>query len=96
MHINSNYIVVEKLEEPVQEGFKTIEVQDNFIYKGKIVCVPEQPSHVGNHQLSVGDTILYAKYSPDTHEIELEGKKVKFINISDVLVVMKNNDGRTE
>lgn len=88
MQINSNYVVVEKLEQPVQEGFKTVEVQDNFVYKGKVIQAPMQTAFVDSHQITEGDIVMFAKYSPDTHEIDHEGKKVKFIKITDILAVM--------
>lgn len=88
MQISNNYIVVEKLEEEAKEGFKAVEVQDNFVYKAKVAHVPEIPVFMGNQQLEVGSIVLFAKYSPDTHEIDLDGKKVKFVAISDILAVL--------
>ncbi len=85
MHISTKYIIVEKLEEEAKEGFQTVQVQDNFVYKGKVIQVPEQPAFIDNHQLESGDVVLFAKYSPDTHEIEHEDKKIKFIRVEDVL-----------
>lgn len=35
-----------------------------------------------------GDVILFAKYSPDTHEIEIDGVKCKFVALSDILAVI--------
>lgn len=88
MQISNNYIVVEKLEEPEQKGFKTVEVQDNYVYKGKVIHIPEVPVFMGNQGVGVGDTVLFAKYSPDMHEIDLDGKKVKFVATSDILAVL--------
>ena len=88
MQISNKYIVVEKLEEEAKEGFKTVDVQDNYVYKGKVTHIPEAPVYMGNKQVIQGDTVLFAKYSPDTHEIDLEGKKVKFVSVSDILAVL--------
>lgn len=88
MRISNNYIVVEKLEEPVKEGFKTVEVQDSYVYKGRVTHLPEAPIYIGNAGVQVGDVILFAKYSPDSHEIDLDGKKVKFVATSDLLGVL--------
>jgi co-chaperonin GroES (HSP10) len=82
--INSNYALVEKIEEAKEEGFKTVEVQDCFVYKGKVKQVPMMMTYVDNHLLSVGDVVIFAKYSPDTHEIE----KDKFVKITDILAVV--------
>ena len=86
MKISINYVVVEKFEEPVSEGFQAVEIQDSFVYKGKIVKLPEtQPMYLGDDHLALGDVIIFAKYSPDTVEIEIEGKKLKFVKLTDVL-----------
>lgn len=88
MQISNKYIVVEKLEEQVKDGFKTVEVQDNYVYKGKVAQIPELAVFITGQDIKVGDTVLFAKYSPDTHEIDLDGKKVKFVAINDVLAVL--------
>lgn len=88
MNISNLYIVVEKLDEEVKDGFKTVEVQDNYVYKGKVFALPEIPVHMTNQRIGIGDIVLFAKYSPDTHEIDLDGKKVKFVAITDLLAVL--------
>ena len=89
MKISINYVVVEKAEEPVSEGFQAVEIQDSFVYKGKIIQLPaEQPMYLDNDKIKLGDVILFAKYSPDTVEMEHEGKKIKFVKLSDVLAVL--------
>lgn len=87
MQISNNYIVVEKLVEEEKSDFKVVSIQDSSLYKGKVINIPEVPVYLGNKQLAIGDVILFAKYSPDTHEIELEGKKVKFISTKDILAI---------
>lgn len=85
MKVSNNYIAVEKIEEPATEGFQKVEVQDSFTYKGRVVEIPEAPVYMGNDRLVPGDCILFAKYSPDTHEIEEGGKKIKFVSTRDIL-----------
>lgn len=89
MKISVNYVVVEKHEEPQAEGFQAVEIQDSFVYKGKIVDLPvSQPLFVGDDRLAKGDVIMFAKYSPDTVEIEHEGRKLKFVKVSDILAIL--------
>ena len=88
MQISNKYVVVEKLEEEDKEGFKVADVQDDFVYKGRVLFLPDEQVHVSNEPLIVKDEVLFAKYSPDTHEIELEGKKVKFVLIDDILAIL--------
>lgn len=86
--INTNYVMVEPIEKPKTEGFTKVEVQDDFVYRAQVVQVPEAPTYVDNHRMAVGDVILFAKYSPDTHEVEQEGKKVKFVLVRDILSII--------
>lgn len=88
MQISNNYIAVEKLEEPEQEGFQTVKVQDSSIFKGKVKFIPEAPIYMGNQRITMGDTVLFAKYSPNTHDIDYEGLKLKFVKTEDILCVL--------
>lgn len=86
MQISNNFIAVETIQEPEQEGFKTVKIEDTSSFKGKVVHLGEAPLHMGNRQILVGDTIIFAKYSPNTHDIaEL---KLKFVSAQDVLAVL--------
>lgn len=88
MNINANYVVVERVEEEKREGFETVEVQDNFVCKGKVKYTPDTSVYIGNEVVTKGSIILFAKYSPDTHEQDIEGKKVKFVKTSDILAIL--------
>lgn len=83
--INIKYILVEKIEEEKADGIQMVEIQDEFIYKAKVKMVPEMPVYVGNTQVDVGDTVVFAKYSPDTHEYQ---KAEKFVRVDDVLAIL--------
>lgn len=88
MEISAHYVMVQKVEEPKSEGFEAVEPQDSFVYKGKIVKLPGTPHFVSNRQLNVGDVVIFAKYSPDTHEVVLEGEKHKLVKGTDILMVL--------
>lgn len=88
MQISNNYVVLKKVDDPVKEGFQAVEVQDSFVYKGIISHLPEAPVYMGNRQCVVGDVVLFAKYSPDTVETEVDGEKVKFVRVVDLLAVI--------
>ncbi len=83
MILNSKYALIEKIEEKKEEGYQEVQVQDSFVYKGKVKELPACPAYVDNHPLEVGDIVLFAKYSPDTHEIDND----KFVLINDILAV---------
>lgn len=88
MQISSKRVVVEKFIEEQTDEFNTVEIQDSFVYKGRIIEVPEVPVFVGNQQLVIGDIVLFAKYSPDTHEVTENGKTVKYVLIDDLLKII--------
>lgn len=88
MQISDKYIVVERVEEEAKEGFKTVEVQDNYVYKGKVIIIPDNPVYIGNRGVALNDVVLFAKYSPDTHEMDYDGQRVKFVATSDILGVL--------
>lgn len=86
--ISNKYILVEKIEETKDDGFQVVKVEDISTYMGKVNALPEIPVYIGNHQLDIGDTVIFAKYSPNTHLITREGKELKYILIEDLLEVL--------
>lgn len=88
MKLSDHYVLIEPVEEPPKEGFQLVSVQDSFVYKGKVIALPGHPVFMGNDHVLVGDVVLFAKYSPDTQEVDLEGKKVKFLKATDILAVL--------
>lgn len=87
MKILGNRVLVSRLEEQKSEGFQTVEVQDSFVNKGKVeqIASTELPE---SFVYKVGDIILFAKYSPDTQEVEFEGKKMKVVSVDDILAIL--------
>lgn len=92
MKILGNRVLVSKIEEPKTDGFQTVEVQDSFVYKGKIeqtgILWTERNHQNGEDYPKRDDIILFAKYSPDTQEVNYEGQKMKIINVDDILAVL--------
>lgn len=98
MTISSNYVVVKKAKQLDRTGeFAAVEVSDDFVYKGQVVALPGNPVHVSNEEVKIGDEVMFAKYSPDT--FEMDGKdtdpslseKVKFVKLTDILAITKTN-----
>lgn len=97
MQILGNRVLVSRLDEETKEGFQTVDVVDSFIYKGMIEQVGEDPfafkgmsttSPFIETGLQVGQKVIFAKYSPDTQEIEHGGQKMKIVNIDDILAIL--------
>lgn len=88
MNISHDRLVVERIEEPKKEGFEIVNVQDSSTYLGRVIYLPDVPVYMSNRQIELGDTVLFAKYSPDTHEIDHENKTMRFVKIEDLLAVI--------
>ena len=91
MRILGNRVLVSQVEKEEKDGFQTVDVQDGFVYKGRVeMCnYPENVSSTTYQgEIKIGDIVIFAKYSPDTHEIEHEGKKYKSVLISDILAIL--------
>lgn len=98
MKILGNRILVSKLEEPAKEGFTTVDVQDSFVYKGKVeqiggtttdpTVLAQFSTGVATTAIAIGDIVVFAKYSPDTQELDHEGVKYKVIKIEDVIAIL--------
>lgn len=95
MKILGNRVLVKRIEQQkVEGGFSTVDVQDDFVYKGEVVALGDT---LADHGLStngpitavkVGDTIAFAKYSPDSHEIKHEDQVMKVVAYADILAVL--------
>lgn len=85
MRILGNRVLVSRVEEEKKDGFQTVEVQDSFVYKGKIEILSQEAADKG---FNLYHTVLFTKYSPDTQEIDHEGQKMKIIKIEDILAIL--------
>lgn len=102
MKILGNRVLVSKVEEQKKEGeFHTVDIQDSFVYKGKVEMIGTKTFHRSAHGIyseinsettefegKEGDIVLFAKYSPDTQEIDYERKKMKIIKVDDILAIL--------
>jgi len=83
MNIIGNRVAVVPVEkEERTEGFAAVEIQDDSLYKGEVKFVGDITN------VKVGDTIYFAKYSPDTHEVKHEGTLYKLVNGDDILATI--------
>ncbi len=90
MKIIGNRVLVSQVIAPQSgTGFTTVEVQNDFIYKGKIEQVGSGLIELinGTH-VEVGNIILFARNSPDTQDIEIEGKKLKVVSYPDIIAIL--------
>ena len=80
MKILGNRALLSKVEDEKKQGeFSTVDVQDNFIYKGKVEQIAsEEPT-----EIKVGDVVYFAKYSPHTHDIE----NMKSVRLEDIIAI---------
>lgn len=91
MKILGNRVLISKIEEPKSDtGYQSVNVQDNFIYKGlieQIGTLKDDFSSI-NDLPKKGDIVLFAKYSPDTQEVDFENKKMKIVSLGDILAIL--------
>lgn len=85
MRILGNRVLVSRIEKEKKEGFDTVEVTDSFVYKGRVEQIGEA---VDADYVCPSNTVLFAKYSPDTQEVEHEGKKMKVVNVEDIIAIL--------
>lgn len=94
MKILGNRILVSRIEEEKKEGFQTVEVQDSFVYRGRVEQIGGETGTVwtgtslAEPLMQIGSVVLFAKYSPHTQEIDHEGQKMKIIRMEDVLAII--------
>ena len=100
MKIIGERVLLERIEREAKDGFETVDVLDEFVSKGRIVAVGSElhrgfgssvPSNYeteGQSDLAVGNTVLFAKFSPDTQELKLDGKDMKIVAIPDIIAVL--------
>lgn len=89
MQILGNRVLVRKLVEETKEGFQTVDVSDPFLNKGVVEAVGSvMYGFTVNTNTAVdslvGKTILFAKYSPDTHDYEDK----KIVSVDDILAIL--------
>lgn len=92
MTISAKYIAVKRTNEKKADGeFAAVEPADSFVYKGEVAVLPDETVYVGNRPLSLRDTVLFAKYSPDTFEVDdrdFYPEKVKLVKRDDILAII--------
>ena len=97
MIILGDRILVSKIKEEKKEGeFQAVEVQDSFLYKGKVEQIGEKTrlmtfsetgTTIEDYPVKEGAIVLFAKYSPHTQMISVEGEHMKVIRAEDVIAV---------
>ena len=89
MKILGNRVLVKKISEEKLEDnskFKVVEPIDDFTFSGLVIECGDSISKQFKEQI-LNKKIMFSKYSPDTHDVEFEGEKVKIINVEDVLAI---------
>lgn len=89
MQILGNRVLVRKLVEETKEGFQTVDVNDPFLNKGVVEQVGNKITYTSTNYVTdesslIGKTILFAKYSPDTHDYEDK----KIVSVDDILAIL--------
>lgn len=90
MKILGDRVLLSKIVEEKKEGFSTVEIQDSFIYKGRVEQISGDVElfsglelFSGYEALEIGAVVYFAKYSPHTQDIE--GMKV--VRLEDIIAI---------
>ena len=86
MLLLGNRVLVSRVDDVKKEGFITAEVQDSFVYRGKIEQIGD--SLVQPTKVNIGNIVLFSKYSPDTQEVDVDGNKMKIVRLEDILAIL--------
>lgn len=94
MKILGNRILVSRIkEEEVKEGeFEKVQVQDDFLYKGKVEQIGVESEYNGTSVarpiIERENVVLFAKYSPHTQSVTVEGEEMKVVRMEDVIAIV--------
>lgn len=91
MKILGERVLVKRIEKEQTDSFQTVDVIDEFVSRGRIVQLGE--SLTGNTSsyhtdFTPGKEIIFAKFSPDTQEIKVDGELMKVVAISDIIAIV--------
>jgi len=83
MNLLNEYLLVKRVEDKPKEGFTTVSAINELIGKGELIQIPKCSTEQVFNYPPIGSTIYFEK-SLGT-EFEIEGQKVKFIKLEDVM-----------
>ena len=84
MRVLGNRVLLERVAKEETSGFETVDVLDDFVSKGKIAQVGG--GVVG--EFAIGMVVLFAKFSPDTQEVKVEGRDMKAVKVEDIIAIL--------
>jgi len=85
MNILGDRVLLERVEKDTSGGFAEVKAIDDFTSNGRIVQVGEDVEHI---RLIEGAEVIFAKFSPDTHTVSIEGKEMKTVAVSDIIAIL--------
>ena len=83
MKILGNRVLIKREPQGEQTGFAEVKAVDDFVSRGVIHDVGE----VDRDDLRIGETVVFAKFSPDTRTIDVGGEEMKSVLVSDLLAI---------
>jgi hypothetical protein len=82
MKLSNKYIALEKvIKEHNPDEFGVVELIDDSVYRGRVKYLPTIPVFLGDYQVKLGDIVVFAKYSPNTQDIE----DIKYVALEDLI-----------
>lgn len=102
MKIIGDRVMLERIEKEATGGFEAVEVINDFVSRGRVVQVGSpitrgyvqgmtmasfSPSTPVKDDLAEGNIVLFAKFSPDTQEVKIDGTDYKVVALSDIIAI---------
>lgn len=89
MRLLGNRVLVKREPKVESSGFEQVQAVDDFVGRGIVVMLGDEVDAVSAAPtFEVGQTVVFAKFSPDTRTIEHEGEEMKSVLVSDIIAIL--------
>lgn len=85
MDLLGNRVLVRREPEVKAEGFQAVKAVDDFTSRGVIAGIGDEVVHGG---IKNGATVVFARFSPDTHTVQVDGEDMKSVLVSDIIAIV--------
>lgn len=89
MDLLGNRVLVRREPEAKSEGFQAVKAVDDFTSRGVIAGIGDEVDTVRQgRRIEVGQTVVFARFSPDTHTVQVDGEDMKSVLVSDIIAIV--------
>ena len=89
MELLGNRVLVRREPEAKTEGFQAVKAVDDFTSRGVIAGIGDDVDTARpDRKIEVGATVVFARFSPDTHTVHVDGEDMKSVLESDIIAIV--------